>query len=122
MSISGSIINTTFSYDNNGNQTGGLSRTISWTSYNKPGVITQGARQIQFYDDTDHQRFQQLAPEGTTLYFDAFGVHAEVVPAAASKTTTTCRRAGAWSACVSCRTASPSRPATSSRTISARSR
>ena len=51
MSISGSTINTTFSYDPNGNQTAGLGRTITYTSYNKPSAITQGARTISFNHD-----------------------------------------------------------------------
>ena len=40
--------------------------------------ITQGARTISFLDDTDHQRFKQVTPEGTTLYIAAFGVMAEL--------------------------------------------
>lgn len=79
LSISGSTINTTFTYDPNGNQTAGLGRTIAWSSYNKPTSITQGTRTISFQDDTNHQRFKQVTPEGTTLYVSAFGVLAEAV-------------------------------------------
>ena len=78
-SISSGLISTTFTYDLNGNQTSGLGRTIAWTSYNKPASITQGARTISFVDDTYHQRFKQVTPEGTKLYLSAFGVSAEVV-------------------------------------------
>jgi RHS repeat-associated protein len=80
-SISGGTINATFAYDPNGNQTSGLGRTISYTSFNKPSAITNGSSTLNFSHDIDHQRFkQQIAPEGTTtLYFDAFGVHAELV-------------------------------------------
>jgi len=77
-SISGSIINTTFTYDPNGNQTSGLGRTVTWSSYNKPSSITQGTRTISFYDDCEHQRFKQVTPEGTALYVAAFGVLAEL--------------------------------------------
>lgn len=77
-SITGGLISTTFTYDLNGNQTSGLNRTIAYTSYNKPASITQGARTISFVDDTEHQRFKQVTPEGTTLYIAAFGVLAEV--------------------------------------------
>ncbi|MES5484933.1 RHS repeat-associated core domain-containing protein [Bradyrhizobium sp. INPA03-11B] len=77
-SISGGTISTTFSYDANGNQIAGLGRSISWTSYNKPASITQGTRTISFLDDTAHQRFKQVTPEGTTLYISAFGVMAEI--------------------------------------------
>jgi hypothetical protein len=38
----------------------------------------QGSATLFFSHDVDHQRLMQQAPEGTTLYFDAFGVHAEM--------------------------------------------
>ncbi|BAM86886.1 exported hypothetical protein [Bradyrhizobium oligotrophicum S58] len=76
--VSGGTISATFIYDANGNQTSGLGRSIVYTSYNKPASITQGTRTISFVDDTDHQRFKQVTPEGTTLYIAAFGVAAEV--------------------------------------------
>ena len=78
MSISGGTISSTFTYDPNGNQTSGLGRSIIYTSYNKPASITQGTRTISFLDDTEHQRFKQVTPEGSTLYIAAFGVLAEV--------------------------------------------
>ena len=78
MSVSGGSISATFAYDQNGNQTSGLGRSIVYTSYNKPASITQGTRTISFLDDTDYQRFKQVTPEGTTLYISAFGVLAEL--------------------------------------------
>jgi RHS repeat-associated protein len=78
MGLSGGAISTTFTYDANGNQTSGLGRSIAYSSYNKPSSITQGTRTISFLDDTDHQRFKQITPEGATLYIAAFGVLAEV--------------------------------------------
>src|SRR6266700_5045508 len=77
-SISGGSISTTFTYDADGNQTAGLGRSIVYTSYNKPASITQGTRTISFLDDSEHQRFKQVTPEGATLYIAAFGVLAEV--------------------------------------------
>ncbi len=77
-SISGGSISTTFSYDADGNQTSGLGRSLVYTSYNKPSSITQGTRTISFLDDTEHQRFRQVTPEGTTLYVSGFGVLAEL--------------------------------------------
>ena len=94
-SVEGNSFKTTFTYDVNGNQTsaakqavasfGGRqsdqtieARSISYTSYNKPASITQGSRTISFVDDTEHQRFKQVTPEGTTLYIAAFGVMAEL--------------------------------------------
>jgi RHS Repeat len=38
----------TFTYDPNGNQTAGLGRGISCTSYNKPSSITQGRARCSF--------------------------------------------------------------------------
>src|SRR5262249_42498970 len=79
LSISGDTINTTFSYDPNGNQTDGLGRIITYTSYNKPKTFTQGSRTISFSHDMDHQRFAQQTPEGTTVYIRGFGILAELV-------------------------------------------
>jgi RHS repeat-associated protein len=84
-STSGGAVTTSFTYDPNGNQTSGLGRSISYTSYNKPSSITQGSSTLFFSDDVDHQRFKQVSPEGTTLYFDAFGVHAELFVAGTSR-------------------------------------
>ena len=67
-----------FAYDVIGNQTSGLGRNMTFTSYNKPASITLGSRTINFLDDTDHQRFKQITPEGSTLYIGGFGVLAEV--------------------------------------------
>ncbi len=64
-SISGTTINTTFTYDANGNQTAGLGRSISYTSYNKPSSITQGSSTLFFSDYFDHQRFKQTAAEAS---------------------------------------------------------
>ncbi len=84
-SISGGAISTTFTYDANGNQTAGLGRSISYTSYNKPASVTQGSSTLFFSHDPDHQRFKQVAPEGVTLYIEAFGTRAELFSAATSR-------------------------------------
>jgi RHS repeat-associated protein len=79
--VNGLTISTTFTYDPNGNQISGNGRTTTWTSYNKPSSITQGSSTISFLDGPDHQRFKQVTAQGKTLYFDSFGVHAELVVA-----------------------------------------
>jgi RHS repeat-associated protein len=83
LSIDGDAITATFSYDPNGNQTGAtgtnLSRLVTYTSYNKPASITQGAKTLSFADDVDHQRYKQTSPENGTWYFDGFGIHAELM-------------------------------------------
>src|SRR5262249_39646984 len=76
-SLVGGTTNTTFTYDANGNQTTGLGRIVSYTSYNKPFAIAQGTTTLSFEDDTDHQRISQLAPEGTTVYVSGLGALAE---------------------------------------------
>ena len=84
-SISGGVISTTLTYDPNGNQLTGNGRTTTWTSYNKPASITQGSSTISFLDDPEHQRFRQVTAQGTTLYIDGFGAHAEVVRGSSSQ-------------------------------------
>jgi hypothetical protein len=73
-SISGGVINTTFSYDPNGNLTAGNGLAITYTAFNKPETITRGANTIGFAHDTEHQRFKQLAATGETLYLNAGGL------------------------------------------------
>jgi uncharacterized protein RhaS with RHS repeats len=85
-SISSGNINTTFTYDPNGNLTQGLGRTISYyASYNKPSSITQGSGTLFFSHDVDHQRYKQVSPEGITYYFDALGLHAELFVSSITK-------------------------------------
>jgi len=42
-SISGSVVNTTFTYDANGNQTGGNGLTLTYASFNKPATIARAS-------------------------------------------------------------------------------
>jgi hypothetical protein len=101
-SISNGNINTTFSYDPNGNQTSGLGRIISYTSFNKPSSIVQGSSTLNFSHDIDHQRFKQVSPEGITYYFDAFGLHAELFVSSITKwCTTSSPSAVPWWGCAS---------------------
>src|ERR1700722_1024454 len=55
-------------------------RRRHYYSFNMPNAITQGSSSntLFFQYDTDHARYWKAAPEGGTLYFDAFGVHAEL--------------------------------------------
>jgi hypothetical protein len=47
-SISGGVINTTFSYDAKGNTISGNGVTVTYTSYNAPVTITRGTTSITF--------------------------------------------------------------------------
>ncbi|ATQ70957.1 RHS repeat-associated core domain-containing protein [Methylosinus trichosporium] len=77
--ISGGPVPAAFAYDANGNQTSGLGRTIGYTAADLPASVKQGTRTIGFAYDPERQRYKQTAPEGTTLYFEAFGVRAELL-------------------------------------------
>jgi len=57
-----------FTYDAKGNMTAGNGLTVSYSSYDKPTSITRGTTTVGFSHDPEHQRFQQTAPGGTTLY------------------------------------------------------
>jgi RHS repeat-associated protein len=76
-SISGGVINTTFSYDAKGNLTSGNGLTVAYTSYNKTASITRGTTTIAFGHDDNHQRYSQLGPSGETLYLSGAGVFSE---------------------------------------------
>ncbi|TQV82588.1 hypothetical protein FKG94_07600 [Exilibacterium tricleocarpae] len=59
----------TYTYDANGNMTGGNGRTIQWSSFNKPTQITQGGRSATFSYGPDRARFKKVNHRGdVTLY------------------------------------------------------
>jgi RHS repeat-associated protein len=78
-SIAGSVINTSFTYDANGNLIGGNGLTYAYASFNKPTQITRGTTTVSFDHDPEHQRFKQIAPGKTTLYLTAGGIMTEKV-------------------------------------------
>ena len=57
--------------------TAGNGLTVSYASYDKPTSITRGTSTIGFSHDPEHQRFQQVAPGGTTLYLGNGSAYAE---------------------------------------------
>ena len=75
------VVNPSFTYDLNGNQTAGAGRTLTWTSFNLPKTITQGASTLTFTLDPEHRRIKQVAPTETTIYLDGpgSGLHVEKV-------------------------------------------
>jgi RHS repeat-associated protein len=76
-SITGGNINTTFTYDPKGNTTAGNGLTLTYTSYNMPATISRGTTTLVFSHDSEHQRYKQEAPIGTTLYLGSGGAMAE---------------------------------------------
>jgi hypothetical protein len=71
------VVNTTFSYDANGNMTSGNGLAISWTAFNKPESISRGSNTLIFSHDTERARFKQINPTGETLYLNDGGVMSE---------------------------------------------
>ena len=55
----------TYTYDPNGNQITGGGRTVAYSSYNKPTLITKGNVTREFKYGPDRARYQQIATEGT---------------------------------------------------------
>lgn len=69
-SIAGTL-NTSFTYDANGNMLTGNGRTIVWSTDNMPATITRGTSTLTFhYDGATKRRLKQFAASGTTSYFD----------------------------------------------------
>ncbi|MEE9357303.1 RHS repeat domain-containing protein [Candidatus Vondammii sp. HM_W22] len=48
----------TYTYDANGNMSGGAGRTITWASFNKPLSIIRGNDSVSFEYDADHNRIR----------------------------------------------------------------
>ncbi len=62
------VVNPSYSYDANGNMTGGAGRNVAYTSFNMVSSVAQGTTTISLAYDSEHNRAQQTAPEGATLY------------------------------------------------------
>ncbi len=58
----GSIV---YCYDKNGNMVARGGSTISWYSYNQPNLINAGSNSSQFNYNANHQRWKQVAVDGT---------------------------------------------------------
>jgi hypothetical protein len=54
--------------------TSGNGLTIAYTSYGKTSSISRGSNTLTFEHDSEHQRFKQVGPGGTTLYIAGAGV------------------------------------------------
>lgn len=70
-SITGTVngsVNPSFAYDANGNMLSGAGRTLTWTAFNMPVTIAQGANTLSFAYDPERQRIKQVEPSGTTTY------------------------------------------------------
>ena len=56
---------TVYCYDANGNMVSRGGSTISWYSYNQPNQIYSGSNSTQFNYNANHQRWRQVAVDGT---------------------------------------------------------
>ncbi|MES1945527.1 hypothetical protein PC39_15469 [Salinisphaera sp. PC39] len=66
----------TYSYDANGNMTQGNSRSLTWTSFNKPATITKGQAYSEFHYGPDRSRYLHIRDreedgqlETTTIHY-----------------------------------------------------
>jgi RHS repeat-associated protein len=63
----------TYTYDANGNMTGGAGRTIQYSSFNKPTQITQNGRSASFSYGPDRSRYKKVNHKGDiTLYLGSY--------------------------------------------------
>jgi RHS repeat-associated protein len=61
--------NKSYQYDANGNMTSGDGRTVVWSSFNKPTLITKGSSSAAFSYDASRSRYKKVNHLGdTTLY------------------------------------------------------
>lgn len=67
-SISGTV-NSTFSYDANGNQLTGNGKTYTWSPFNRPLTISGNGATSTFAYAPDHTRYQQATQSGTTTNY-----------------------------------------------------
>ena len=61
-------VNTSFTYDANGNLIAGAGRNEFYTSYNMPLSIGNASLSLGFAYGPEHQRVRQVAPNATTIY------------------------------------------------------
>ncbi len=75
----------TYTYDANGNMTGGGGRTITWTAFNQVATIVKGGYTSTFSFGASHERVKHVSHLETTLYVG--GLFEKVTPVGASPVT-----------------------------------
>ncbi len=65
-------LNASYTYDANGNMTGGNGRTISYTSFNKPQRISANGKTLTLGYDANHQRIKKTTGSSTTVYIGPY--------------------------------------------------
>lgn len=64
-------VETGYEYDANGNLLRNEGRSVSWTSYNLPNVLSGNGQSETYWYDAEHERIKQVSSQnGTQLYFN----------------------------------------------------
>lgn len=63
-----------YSYDANGNLTGGGGRSVTWTAWNMPASVSYGGQSQSWLYGPEHERYRMVAPGRTTWYLNP-GLH-----------------------------------------------
>ncbi|MGS2717859.1 RHS repeat-associated core domain-containing protein [Eionea flava] len=58
-----------FQYDANGNMISGDGRTVQWSSFNKPTLITKGGKSAEFQYDASRSRYKKTNHKGDTIRY-----------------------------------------------------
>lgn len=64
------VTNPSFTYDNDGNMTGGAGRSFTWKSYDMAATIIEGTSTLTFTYGADHSRIKMASATDTTLYLN----------------------------------------------------
>lgn len=59
-----------YSYDANGNLTGGGGRSVTWTAWNMPASISYDGQSQNWLYGPEHERYRMIAPGRTTWYLN----------------------------------------------------
>ena len=65
--VTSTINDGTYTYDNNGNQVSGASRSITYSSYDQPTRITKGTTITEFSYGPDRARWQRIETKGSQV-------------------------------------------------------
>lgn len=68
--VTGGPVNYSYTYDANGNLTGGAGRSITWTAWNMPASLTQGGQTQSWLYDPERNRYKLTAAGRTTWYIN----------------------------------------------------
>jgi RHS repeat-associated core domain len=88
LSVTGALT-ASYTYDSNGNLLSGAGRSVTWTAFNMPATIAQGAASLSFGYDSERNRIRKVSASGTLLYLDGPGLRTERLAGAGGTVTWT---------------------------------